>query len=154
MGDKPDAMPLKQLQHCLIIPARMPKLDNMLQVQRKRRQVRGKPVVVPMQPRRKLVEERPECRPQPSRQVAELRHGLRTVEELLVVSYEPVDLHRVAEAVRRLGLPAVESRGEGQAVETGVDLDRVELGRVMLEPPLLRQARGVIDLAPVGIDPA
>jgi len=54
------------------------------------------------------------------------------------MGYEAVDLHRVAEAGRRFLAPSLKGRRKRRAVETGVDLDRVEFFGIAFEPPLLR----------------
>jgi hypothetical protein len=76
------------------------------------------------------------------------------VREPLHVGQVLARLDREDEVVRRVVDPAVDRRRLGQPVEGGVDLDGVELARVVLEPPPRRQARRVERLLPAGVVPA
>jgi hypothetical protein len=103
---------------------------------------------------RQLVEQRPERRSERTGERDKLVGRFLAVEELLHVRDEAVDLDRVAEARRRLLAPLVEGRGKRQAVEAGVDLDRVELRSIAPEPPLLCEPFGIEGSAPVPVHPA
>src|SRR5215510_14809972 len=61
---------------------------------------------------------------------------------------------RIMETRRRLLAPGVVSRLIRQAVERGINLDRIKLGRVEVEPKCLAQRGGVEQPAPVRVGPA
>src|SRR6185369_3536617 len=93
-----------------------------------------------------------------SRGRAEATHALhvvrqprRRVAQLHAVRSERPELQRVLEAGWRLAGPLVDRRERRESVEGVVELDGVEQGGVVLEPPPLWQVPWVHDAAPVGV---
>src|SRR5205809_479237 len=79
---------------------------------------------------------------------------LGAVHEFLRLGNEPIGFNGIAKAVRRLFLPAIERAGRGQTVEAVIDFNRVEVGRIIFEPALLRQVVRIEAAAPMFVDPA
>src|SRR5215212_5948522 len=79
---------------------------------------------------------------------------LLAILELLRLRDEAVGLDGVAKTGGRLLAPLVECLGLGQPIETVVDLNRVELFRITLEPQALRHTLRTEDPAPVLVHPA
>src|SRR5581483_4566584 len=107
--------------------------------------------------RRELPEDRPELRRADERRdpLVEDRRVRRHVRQPLHVRDVAAHLHREAEAGRALVRPARDRVGAGQTVEGRVDLDRVEVPRVELEPAARREPRRIEDaVAPVLVVPA
>src|SRR4051794_40381806 len=126
MSDEARAMTVEQGEDVLVVPTVVAELEDVLDRAREQLQKSGGPGQVFVKAWRQLVEDRAEIGLQAPREIDERIEGLLAVLELLHVGNEAVRLDRVAKAGRRLVVPFVERGREREAVEAGVDLDRVE----------------------------
>ena len=154
MADEADAVAVEELKRLLVVPALVAELDDLLEVPRQPREERVEARQVAVETWRELVQQRPQRVAELAGEQDEAVDLVRAIDQLLHMGDEAVDLDRVAEARRRLLAPAIEGRFQRNAVEAGVDLDRVELFGVALEPQSLGQAIRIEDPAPVFVDPA
>ncbi len=154
VGNEADAVAIEQREDLIVVPAGVAELDDMLEVAGQLLEEIPEPLEVFVEARRQLVEDRAERRLEPAGEGDEIVDFRLAPGELLHVGQETVGLDRIAKARRRFLAPAVEGRGQGQAVEAGVDLDRAEFLGIAFEPTLLRQAFGIEQPAPVPVHPA
>src|SRR4051794_7964073 len=155
--DERDVPLAEERHHVGREPTLVPKLNSVPLPGRKIVERGGEPLVVALEGRRQLPEERPELRRAKQRldPVVEDREVRRDLAQALDVRHVAADLDGEQEVRRRLGHPARDHLPLGQAGEGHVDLDPVEGLRVEREPVARRTARGVEDaVAPVGVVPA
>src|SRR3954467_13504628 len=147
-------VPLEQPERLIGVPARLTELDHVLPSPRQRSEEMLEPFEVQRPARRKLVEDRTEGRTQffcPREK--QIERSLR-VFELFHVRQETAGLHGKREPWRGGGTPGPEHVSGRKAVEGVVDLDRIEVRRVMREPPRGGEPGRIEVAAPVAILPA
>src|SRR4029077_12875660 len=141
--DQRSAMPAKQLVHLGDEPALMPKFEGVTRL-RQLLERRAEAIVVALDARRELPQDRSHLRRVRER-LDRLEIALRVPAHLappLDVRYLATPLDGEPKAARRLLHPSLD-RGLGrQPVEGVVDLDRVEDGRVVIEPESRRELLG------------
>src|SRR5581483_1836303 len=150
-----DAVAPEQLVGLADEPARVPELERVAAGREPCQRVR-QPLVVPRKVGRQLPEHRAELRRADERvdALVEASHRLAHVGQPLQVGHVPARLDAEEKARRALLDPARDRLHRRQAIEGVVDLDGVEQGRVVPEPPDGRQPLRVDDLAPVLVVPA
>jgi len=153
VANEPCTMTIKQRSGFIDIPALMAKLEHMREIGRQRAEEGLEPVEIYPKGGWQLIKYGAEHR----LQVNCLRHhsgdGFGAVLELLGLGDETVGLYRITEARRRLPSPGVEGLSLGKPVEAVVDLYRIELGGIELEPSLHRKPGRIEGASPVPIVP-
>jgi len=123
----------------------VPELDRVAKVGRELRERAGKALIVALEGRRQLPQERTELatlrkRLDPIEQELEVPAGLA---QPLDVRQIPADFDREREVRRRLVSPALDRFASRQPVERRIELDGIEVARVELEPAPCRESRRV-----------
>ena len=103
--------------------------------------------------RRKLVEQRAESRAQTTGAFKEAADWLLRVFQLFQVGKEAAGFDRLTKAGCRLLTPCVERGCSREPVKRVVDLNCVELARVIAEPIDLAQLGWIKDVTPVSVNP-
>ena len=129
-----DASALEQLEHVVVVPAWFTELDHVLPPLRKRSDERGQPLDVGRPVGRELVQNRAERPLQALCPLKQTMNRLRRILELFHVSQKPTGFHGIQKARRCLFPPRGECQRLGEAVERVVDLDSIELRRVVRKP--------------------
>src|SRR5665647_3414885 len=149
------AVRAQQCVDLLCEPARMAELEAVALLARQSCKRVREPLVVALERRWKLPEDRPHLRAVEQRlePLGETLEPGAELEQALDVREVPRSLDREEEARRRDALPVGDGVAAGQPVEGAVDLDRVEVPRVVLEPRARREAAVELVL-PAGVVPA
>ena len=143
MRDEPGVISLEQHQHRFIVPAPVAELEHAGYVVWYNFSKSFKAFQVYLHAWRQLVKHGSEAIAEMARGRHHPRERFLAIEQFLRLGEEAVRLDRVAKAGRRLLAPFAERRRRREAIEAVVDLDRVELFRITLEPSPLRQAFGI-----------
>ena len=149
------AVRAQELVDVLGEPARVPELEGVA-AGRQRLERTGEDVVVPLEARRQLPEQRPELAGSAQWLDACVHplHSLSHASQALHVRQVTARLHREKEVVRCSLCPALDRLHGRQSVEGRIDLHSVEHVRVELEPPGRRAPLRIEDASPVLVAPA
>ncbi len=147
-------MAVQQIERVLLVPACVAKLEDRAVSHGDARDEFFQSRKVLVQVGWKLVENRPEVLAQQARQIEESLDLLGSVAELLDVGDVPAGLDREQKPRRHAVVPVHHRLLLRQVVESVVDLDRVEVLGVVLEPFVLAEFLRVEPADPVIVVPA
>src|SRR5262245_48622508 len=149
-------VPVKQRKHTVVVPAWVAKLDCMNPIRPYAVEILEEilqTAEVDRPPRGQLIQDRTEMRPEVPGIAEEPHEWVVRVFQLLHMGKETARLDRVQEVTRRSLAPFFESCHLGQSVEGVVDLDSIEVQRVMGEPASLGQPSRIEDAPPMAVLP-
>jgi hypothetical protein len=150
-------VPVEQRKDSVVVPARVAKLHCMNPVRPYASEILEEilqTVEVDRPVRRQLIQDRAEMRTEMLCPVEEPHEWIVRVFQLLHMGKETARLDRIQEVAGRPLPPFVESRSLRQSVERVVDLDSIEVQRVMGEPTSLGQLRRIEAAPPMAVLPS